>query len=90
MTLKKLNHSFSQQRLSYNGEPNVQPYIKISFFFSKLPEVSDEHFHRHWETVHADLTVSSAAFKANKVLRYVQVSKGFIRGHYFFCYIYAL
>jgi hypothetical protein len=75
MTLKKIDHSFSHQRLSYDGKANTQPYIKISFFFSKLPEVSDEQFHRHWETVHADLTVSSAAFKANRIIRYVQVSK---------------
>jgi len=47
--------------------------MKLSFFFSKLPEVSFDQFHRHWETVHADLTVATKSFADNKIQRYVQV-----------------
>jgi hypothetical protein len=42
----------------------------MTFFFSKLPNVSYEEFHKHWETVHADLTVGSNAFWNCKVQRY--------------------
>lgn len=73
MTLKKIDHTFKHQQLSYDAKPNYQPYIRLSFFFSKLPNVSYEQFHRHWETVHADLTVASKAFKDCHIGRYVQV-----------------
>ncbi|KAK0287040.1 hypothetical protein LTR35_004510 [Friedmanniomyces endolithicus] len=72
MTLKKLDHGFKNDALSYDASPNYQPCIKLSFFFNKKPEVSDEQFHRHWETVHADLTIAARDFKACKVQRYVQ------------------
>ena len=49
--------------------------VKISVFFKKLPNVSDEHFHQHWATVHADLTVASKAFNVYKIQRYIQVGK---------------
>ena len=74
MTLKKIDHTFKHQQLSYDAKSNYQPYIRLSFFFSKLPNVSYEQFHRHWETVHADVTVASKAFKECHVGRYVQVS----------------
>jgi hypothetical protein len=73
MTLKKIDHTFNHQPLSYDAEANYQPYIRLSFFFSKLPDVSYEQFHRHWETVHADLTVASKAFKKVHIRRYNQV-----------------
>ncbi|KAK5692415.1 hypothetical protein LTR97_010723 [Elasticomyces elasticus] len=72
MTLKKIDHTFKNEALSYDTAPNYQPCIKLSFFFNKLPEVSDEMFHRHWETVHADLTIAARDFKACKIQRYVQ------------------
>jgi hypothetical protein len=72
MTLKKIDHSFANKSLSYDAKPNYQPCVKLSFFFSKLPEVSYEQFHRHWETVHADLTVAAQCFKTCKIQRYVQ------------------
>ena len=62
MTLKKIDHEFKNKSLSYDAEPNYQPCIKLSFWFNKLPEVSYEQFHRHWETVHADLTVATKEF----------------------------
>ncbi|KAK1059742.1 hypothetical protein LTR12_007589 [Friedmanniomyces endolithicus] len=72
MTLKKIDHEFKNKALSYNAAPNYQPCIKLSFFFNKKPEVSDEQFHRHWETVHADLTIAAKDFKACQIQRYVQ------------------
>ena len=42
MTLKKLDYEFTNPQLSYDAKPNYQPYIKLTFFFSKLPEVSYE------------------------------------------------
>lgn len=47
--------------------------IKLAVYFNKLPNVSYEHFYKHWATVHADLTVSSKPFAKHKVLRYTQV-----------------
>lgn len=72
MTLKKVDHAFNHQALSYDAAPNYQPCVKLSFFFNKLPEVSYEQFHRHWETVHADLTVAAKDFAVCKIQRYVQ------------------
>ncbi|RVX71587.1 hypothetical protein B0A52_03771 [Exophiala mesophila] len=72
MTLKKIDHTFKHQSLAYDAKPNYQPYIRLSFYFSKLPEVSYEQFHRHWETVHADLTVASKPFKDFHIGRYCQ------------------
>ena len=72
MTLKKIDHEFKNQSLSYEASPNYRPCIRLSFWFNKLPEVSDEQFHRHWETVHADLTVATKDFNVCKIQRYVQ------------------
>lgn len=73
MTLKKIDHEFKHAQLKYDATPNVQPCIKLAFWFNKLPHVSDEQFHRHWETVHADLTVAAKDFNVCKIQRYVQV-----------------
>ncbi|KAF2664302.1 hypothetical protein BT63DRAFT_444057 [Microthyrium microscopicum] len=72
MTLTKLDHRFGNEQLSYDAKPNYQPYVKLTFFFSKGSNISDEQFHRHWETVHADLTVASKDFRVNDLRRYVQ------------------
>ena len=50
---------------------NRQPYLKILFFFKKLPSVSDEYFHTHWSTFHADLSMSAKPFLISSK-RYVQ------------------
>ena len=55
------------------AEKSFTAYIKLAFYFKKLPEVSYEHFYEHWRTVHADLTVASKAFGIHKIQRYVQV-----------------
>lgn len=73
MTLTKIDHKFTHPRLSYDGKPNTQNFIKLCFYFSKLPEVSYEQFYGHWSTVHADLTVAAELFSAVKIQRYTQV-----------------
>ena len=45
----------------------------MSFFFSKLPEVSFEHFSKHYGHIHSDLTVAAQGFGAFDVQRYTQV-----------------
>lgn len=44
----------------------------MQFFFSKLPEVSWEHFSKHYAHVHCDMTVAAKSFGAHKVQRYTQ------------------
>ncbi len=46
--------------------------IKVSLFFRKRPDVSYDHFYKHWATVHADLTAASAEFARRGILRYTQ------------------
>ncbi|KAF2492443.1 hypothetical protein BU16DRAFT_515406 [Lophium mytilinum] len=72
MVHKKIDHQFAFKELEYETEENYQPCIKLSFFFSKLPHVSYEHFHKHYAHVHADLTVASKDFNVCKIQRYVQ------------------
>lgn len=71
MAYQKIDHDFKNDALSYDAKPNYQPCIKLSFWFNKLPEVSHEAFHSHWETVHADLTIATKDFGLCKVQRYV-------------------
>ncbi|KAK5712555.1 hypothetical protein LTR17_017936 [Elasticomyces elasticus] len=47
-------------------------YIKISLFLKKLPNVSDEFFHNHWETQHIDIAKRNKTFMA-KTRKYNQV-----------------
>lgn len=70
MTFNKIDHEFKNESLSYDATPNYQPCIKLSFWFNKLPDVSFEQFHRHWETVHADLTVATKDFNVCNIRRY--------------------
>lgn len=46
--------------------------IKVCSFFRKRPDVSHEHFHKHYAHVHADIVTAAKAFGALKVLRYSQ------------------
>lgn len=73
MTHTKIDHKFTYPQLSYDAKKNTQSCVKLTFFFSKLPEVSHEQFYGHWSTVHADLTVGAKAFGLCKIQRYVQV-----------------
>lgn len=47
--------------------------MKLLFFFSKKEGATDEQFHRHWETVHADLTIASKDFRVFNIQRYTQI-----------------
>jgi len=75
MTLTKIDHKFTFPQLSYDATPNTQGSIKLTFYFSKLPDVSYEQFYGHWSTVHADLTVAAKNFAALKIQRYVQIGQ---------------
>lgn len=66
--------SVTFDRLASLQTANRQPYFKITFFLTKKAGLSDEEFHRHWETLHADLTVATKGFRDILGLRYVQVS----------------
>jgi len=77
MTLTKINHEFAFTQLSYDAKKNIQPCVKLSFYFNKLPEVSYEQFYGHWSTVHADLTVAAKDFGVYKIQRYAQVFSPF-------------
>ena len=46
----------------------------MMFFFWKAPEVSFEHFSKHYAHIHSDLTVGAKSFGAFNVQRYTQVS----------------
>ncbi|TPX08632.1 uncharacterized protein E0L32_009971 [Thyridium curvatum] len=69
---ERISHKFTYDTLSYDAGVHYQPCVKVSFYFKKLPDVSYDHFHQHWATVHADLTVGSKPFARHKVLRYIQ------------------
>lgn len=47
----------------------------MQFFFSKLPEVSWEHFSKHYAHIHSDLTVAAKSFGVHHVQRYTQVRR---------------
>ncbi|KEF56743.1 uncharacterized protein A1O9_06933 [Exophiala aquamarina CBS 119918] len=72
MGLDKSPKNPTFEMLSEKAGGNRQPYYKIMFFLNKKPDISDEDFHKHWEMVHADLTVATKAFRDVSILRYVQ------------------
>lgn len=45
------DHKFTLKQLQPDATPNYQPHIKLSFYFKKRPDISDEQFHTHWQTV---------------------------------------
>lgn len=50
-------------------------YVKLLLFFNKKDGVSYEQFLRHWQTVHADLTVATEGFRVSNIQRYTQVRR---------------
>ncbi|KAG9258703.1 EthD domain-containing protein [Emericellopsis atlantica] len=70
---ERIDHTFNFPQFDYDA-PGIlfQPAIKIQFFFSKLGDVSWEHFSKHYAHVHADMTVAAEAFGAFNVRRYTQ------------------
>lgn len=66
-------HPYHFDELRLGGGSNQQPYFRALVFFNKKPEITDDFFHEHWKSVHADLTMQvqdSGVF----LTRYVQVS----------------
>jgi len=68
-----VDHKFTFPNLAYDVPRERQPYYRLTFYFKKLPHVTTEQFHRHWEAVHADLFVGTKTFRDSTVVRYVQV-----------------
>lgn len=65
------NHSYHFDELKLGGGSNEQQYFRAQIFFRKKPNLTDEFFHEHWKSVHADLTMQVA--DANSLLlRYEQ------------------
>jgi hypothetical protein len=69
-------HTFPELSISPTSTgSNQQPYFRAMIFFNKKPGLSDEFFHEHWKSVHADLTmqVGEMGRRCGGVVRYVQV-----------------
>jgi hypothetical protein len=74
-------HVFPELGISPTGTgSNQQLYFRAMIFFHKKPGVSDEFFHEHWKSIHADLTmqVDEMGKKKGGVVRYVQVCQLFL------------
>jgi len=65
-------HQFTFSFLKPGSGSNKQPYYKMLMFIKKRPDISDEQFHEHWRTVHADLSCSAPDWGVH-VVRYVQL-----------------
>ncbi|KAF2107229.1 Malate/L-lactate dehydrogenase [Lophiotrema nucula] len=65
------SHDFRFQELAVGKGSNEQPYFRALIFFNKKPEHTDEFFHEHWKSVHADLTMQVEDLGLNLV-RYIQ------------------
>ncbi|VUC33175.1 unnamed protein product [Clonostachys rosea] len=70
---QRIDHKFNFELFDYDTPENFQPCIKLEFFFYKLPDVSSEHFHKHYAHIHSDITVAARSFGAHKVQRYTQL-----------------
>ncbi|KAL5121165.1 hypothetical protein ACEQ8H_001017 [Pleosporales sp. CAS-2024a] len=67
-------HKFPELAISRNRDgSNQQKYFRAMIFFNKKPGLTDDFFHEHWKSVHADLTMQVDNAGVNLV-RYVQVS----------------
>ncbi|KAH7130340.1 hypothetical protein B0J11DRAFT_602675 [Dendryphion nanum] len=66
-----LIHNYKFDELVLGTGSNQQPYFRALIFFNKKPEHSEEFFHDHWKSVHADLTLS-VQNTGIKLSRYVQ------------------
>ncbi|KAH7095250.1 hypothetical protein FB567DRAFT_24062 [Paraphoma chrysanthemicola] len=68
------NHLIHQHvfpELSIGTGSNQQIYFRAMVFFNKKPGLTDEFFHAHWKTVHADLTMQVEGAGV-ELVRYVQ------------------
>lgn len=64
-------HQYRFDELSLGTGSNEQPYFRALVVFNKQPGLTDEFFHSHWKSVHADLTMQVQDAGVNLV-RYVQ------------------
>ena len=67
-------HCYRFDELRQGGGSNQQPYFRALVFFNKKPGLTDDFFHEHWKSVHADLTMQ-VQDTGVLLTRYVQVSK---------------
>ncbi|KAH8727193.1 hypothetical protein GQ44DRAFT_130319 [Phaeosphaeriaceae sp. PMI808] len=68
------NHPIHQHKfleLGLDSSSNQQPYFRAMIFFNKKPGLTDEFFHDHWKSIHADLTMQVEDAGVSFV-RYVQ------------------
>lgn len=68
-------HSNESHTFKHHGlvtHPNIQPRCRLLMFFNKKEGISDTKFHTWWETIHADLTVSTTKFPVY-IRRYAQL-----------------
>lgn len=71
------NYTFEELQPQSNREGSFQQsYFRFNIFFRKNTGITEEFFHGHWKTVHADLTVSNKD-AGLRLLRYTQVSLHF-------------
>jgi hypothetical protein len=68
-----LVHQHTFPELAIGTGSNQQSYFRAMVFFNKKPGLTDEFFHEHWKSVHADLTMQVEGAGVDLV-RYVQVS----------------
>lgn len=66
-------YRFSEVELGGKTRSNEQPYFRALVFIHKKPGLTDEFFHEHWKSVHADLTMRTKNAGVH-LLRYSQVS----------------
>ena len=70
------NYTFDELRPQRDGQGSFeQSYFRFNVFFRKNAGITEDFFHRHWKTVHADLTISDKD-AGLRLLRYTQVSFG--------------
>lgn len=68
------HYTFPELAISSGGDgSNQQKYFRAMIFFNNKPGLTDEFFHEHWKSVHADLTIQVADAGVDLV-RYSQVS----------------
>jgi hypothetical protein len=67
------NYTFTELRPDSDGRgSNQQPYSRFVILFKRNPNVTEEYFHQHWKTMHADLSIAGKNVGVD-ILRYVQV-----------------
>ena len=55
---------------------SAKPYLKVSLFIKKLPNISHEQFRAHWKGPHVDIALKNDTF-VRLVRKYNQVYSSF-------------